>query len=223
MRLTPGDRESPPTSVTERILRDRRSTSETLREFIDGWEEERVSLHDLREALGDRAYGALMIIFAAPNLIPISIPGISAILGAPLMLLSLQLMLGYPHPWFPKFLGRQNFATRDFKAVFDRALPLLSKIERYLKPRLSGISSWFGERLAGFLCLVFSAVLTLPIPFGNFLPALAIMLLSLALIEKDGLTYLAGMVVGATSLVVAGGVVIGLAKAAFFAIRTVFS
>lgn len=199
--------------------RDKRSTSEALRDFIDGWEQERLSLNDLRIALGDRAYGALMVIFAAPNLIPISIPGVSAVLGIPLMLLSAQLMLGYPHPWFPKFLGKRSFATTDFKAILDRALPLLARIERVLGPRISWLTSWSGERFLGFFCLILATVLSLPIPFGNLLPAFAIMLLALALIEKDGLAYLTGLIVGIISLIVASGVVIGLAKAAFFAFQ----
>lgn len=202
-----------------RPARDKRSTSEALRDFIDGWAAERVSLNDLRIALGDRAYGALMVIFAAPNLIPVSIPGLSAVLGIPLMLLSAQLMLGQPHPWFPKLLGRRNFAASDFKLVLDRVLPLLARIERVLGPRLGWLTSWSGERFLGFACLVLATVLSLPIPFGNFLPALAILLMALALIEKDGLAYLAGLGVGIASLVIAWGVVLALATAAFLAIE----
>ncbi|MDA5195123.1 exopolysaccharide biosynthesis protein [Govanella unica] len=203
--------------------RDKRSISVALRDFIDGWEGERVSLNDLRLALADRAYGALMVFFAAPNLIPVSIPGMSAVLGIPLMLLSVQLMIGQPHPWFPKFLGRRSFATRDFKLVLDRVLPILAHLERVLRPRVSWLTAWGGERFLGFACLILATVLSLPIPFGNFLPALAILLMALALIEKDGLAYLIGLAVGIASLVIASGVVIGLATAAFFAIEKLLS
>lgn len=206
-----------------RPVRDRRSTSAALRDFIDAWDGERVSLNDLRFALGDRAFGALMVIFAAPNLIPVSIPGLSAVLGVPLMLLSAQLMLGQPHPWFPRFLGRRSFSTGDFRLVMDRTLPILARIERVLGPRLGWLTSWGGERFLGFFCLVLAVVLALPIPFGNLLPGLAIVLLALALIEKDGLAYLAGLGVGIASLVVASGVVFALAKAAYFAIEKLIS
>lgn len=54
---------------------------------------ERISVGDLLRAMGDRAIGALMFIFAFPNVLPTP-PGTSTILGAPLIFLAAQLMLG---------------------------------------------------------------------------------------------------------------------------------
>ena len=45
---------------------------------------ERVSLDELAVALADRSYGALLILFAAPNLLPLP-PGASTIFGVPLI------------------------------------------------------------------------------------------------------------------------------------------
>ena len=75
--------------------------------------------------------------------------------------------------------------------------------------------SWTGERLIGVGLLVLTVVLTLPIPFGNWLPAFAICIIGLAMVEKDGLAVLIGGAVGVVSLFVAGTVVIGLIHAFF--------
>jgi hypothetical protein len=64
-------------------------------------------------------------------------------------------------------------------------------------------------------------VLVLPIPLGNMLPALAISLIALAVLERDGLWALAGLGVAVASAVVVGGVVFGLVKAGFFLLRQV--
>ena len=48
------------------------------------------------------------------------------------------------------------------------------------------------ERLIGLAVLVLAFVLILPIPFGNFVPALTCALFSLALMQRDGLAALAG-------------------------------
>jgi len=53
----------------------------------------------------------------------------------------------------------------------------------------------------------------LPIPFANWLPACAIAIIALAIVEKDGVAVLAGLAVGVLSLIVAAAVVIGLIKA----------
>src|SRR5918993_1800459 len=66
-----------------------------------------VSLGDVLDAFGDRAFGALMLLFAAPNMLPLP-PGLSAVLGAPLLFVTAQLMLGRPTLWMPRFICRQS-------------------------------------------------------------------------------------------------------------------
>ncbi|MGH6825861.1 exopolysaccharide biosynthesis protein [Methyloceanibacter sp.] len=190
-----------------------RRTSVLLREYMANLDQPKASLGSLRDALGDRGFGILLFIFALPNLIPVNIPLLSAVLGAPLVLLAAQLTYGRHKPWFPDWLARQSVSRANFDAVVNRALPYLERAERWLRPRLSVLLSWTGERVIGLGLLVLTVVLALPIPFGNWLPAFAICIIGLAMVEKDGLAVLAGFAVGAFSLVVAGTVVIGLLKA----------
>jgi hypothetical protein len=82
-----------------------------------------------------------------------------------------------------------------------------------LRPRLTVILSWTGERLIGVAILLLALILTLPIPFANALPACAIAIIGLAIVEKDGIAVLAGLAVGVASVAVAATVVVGLIKA----------
>jgi hypothetical protein len=75
----------------------------------------------------------------------------------------------------------------SFEAVLRRSLPYLERAEAVLRPRLTPLLSWTGERLIGLALLVLTVVLTLPIPFGNWLPAFSIAIVGLALAEKDGI------------------------------------
>ena len=68
------------------------SLSGRLRRIAAG-PSERISVGEIAEGLGHRSFGALMIAFAFPNMLPLP-PGASAVLGAPLIVLSAQLMLG---------------------------------------------------------------------------------------------------------------------------------
>ena len=102
------------------------------------------------------------------------------------------------------------------------ALPYLERAERLLRPRLTGLLSWTGERLIGVTILVLAIVLTLPIPFGNFLPAFAIAIIGLAMVEKDGVAVLVGLSVGAASLIVIGVVVGGLIAATQLLLSSLF-
>ena len=190
-----------------------RRTSQLLREFLAGETGPRITLGALRDALGDRGFGVLLFIFALPNLVPVNIPLLSAVLGLPLVLLAAQLSYGRHKPWFPDWLTDQTFSRQGFAAVVTRALPYLERAERLLCPRLTVLLSWTGERLIGIAILILALVLALPIPFANWLPACAIAIIALAIVEKDGVAVLAGLAVGVLSLIVAAAVVIGLIKA----------
>lgn len=199
-----------------------RRTSQLLREFLAGETGPRITLGALRDALGDRGFGVLLFIFALPNLVPVNIPLLSAVLGLPLVLLAAQLSYGRHKPWFPDWLTDQTFSRQGFAAVVTRALPYLERAERLLRPRLTVLLSWTGERLIGIAILILALVLALPIPFANWLPACAIAIIALAIVEKDGVAVLIGLVVGVLSLIVAATVVIGLIKAFLLLFSRIF-
>src|SRR3990172_8228801 len=148
-----------------------RRTSQLLREFLAGETGPRITLGALRDALGDRGFGVLLFIFALPNLIPVNIPLLSAVLGLPLVLLAAQLSYGRHNPWFPHWLTHRSFPHHAFVSVVERALPGLERTEMLLRPRLSFLLSWTGERIIGLAVLILALVLPLPIPFGNRFPA----------------------------------------------------
>ncbi|MGO7204172.1 exopolysaccharide biosynthesis protein, partial [Rhizobium ruizarguesonis] len=88
--------------------------------------------------------------------------------------------------------------------------------ERMLKPRLAIFAEPPAEYLAGAACLLLSIVLLLPVPLGNILPAITISVFAFGILGRDGLFALIGFVMTAVSLVIAGGVIYGLVKAAIY-------
>ena len=198
-----------------------RRTSQLLRHFVASHTEPRISLGALRDALDDRGFGVLLFIFALPNLVPVNIPLLSAVLGVPLVLLAAQLSYGRHKPWFPDWLTSQSFPREGFVAVVNRAIPFLERVEKLLRPRLTVLLSWTGERLVSIAILILAVVLTLPIPFANWLPACGIAVFGLAIVEKDGVAVLVGLALGIASVIVAATVVIGLVKAFLFFLERV--
>ncbi len=179
----------------------------------------RISIRDLFAALGDRAIGALMLVFALPNIFPTP-PGTSAILGAPLVFLTAQLTLGMS-PWLPGIIANRSMAREDFAKVAARITPWLARAERLLKPRLTWLVLPPVEYVIGLLSLLLAIVLALPVPLGNMLPALAICFFSFAILERDGVCMLLGMVMAGVSTLVVGGVAYALLKALIFLISSV--
>jgi hypothetical protein len=175
---------------------------------------ERISVGDLLSALGDRALGALMFVFAIPNVLPTP-PGTSAVLGAPLIFLAAQVTFGRK-PWLPAIITRRSMSREDFHALIHRIAPWLERAEKLLKPRASVLAMPPMEYVVGLVCLLLALVLVLPIPLGNMFPALAISLMALGLLERDGLWVSAGVIMAAVSMVVVSGVVFALVKATIY-------
>jgi len=189
-----------------------RPLSGLLKELGDGGGDS-IELDAIVDHFGRRAFGALLFIFAVPNLLPLP-PGSTTILALPLVLIAPQLALGVSNLWLPRAIGRRRLRRSDLRRIFDRLLPRLEKIERLLAPRHRWVFGQMGDRLIGLVCTLLAIVLILPIPLGNILPALTIAALSLGLAQRDGLVVLIGYglaAVSATVLALTFGAVIAAA------------
>lgn len=171
----------------------RQTASQHLIDIVRAHPAERISFGDLLDGLGHQAFGLLLLLLAIPNSLPIpGFPGISTLFGIPMMLLAGQLCLGMPRPWLPASLRKRSVSRVEMIRLLERAEPYMAKVERRLKPRLSAFTTPAMHRLGGAVMFVMASLMALPIIFGNFLPAVAILLISLALIEEDGLMMVAG-------------------------------
>lgn len=187
--------------------------------IAQGQDRERISIGDLLKALEHRAIGALMFIFAIPNAIPVP-PGVSAVLGAPLIFLSFQLMIGR-RPWLPRIITDRSLSRVDFEKVVNLATPWLARAERLMKPRLEMLARPPAEYLVGAVCLLLAIILFLPIPLGNMLPAFTICVLALGVLERDGVWILIGLALAVLAVAIVWGVTLALLWSAIFVISNV--
>lgn len=165
-----------------------------------------ITIGRLREAIGDRSFAALLVLFASINLIPLP-PGSTLIFGIPLMLVSGQMVLGYRTAWLPRFVLDKSIDQQMLDRSSRRFIPMLERLERFIKPRHWPFPGSTADRPIGIFALILSIVVFLPIPLGNWLPAFSIALIGLALSERDGILLLAGVSIGVLSLIVIGAVV----------------
>ncbi|WP_202304521.1 MULTISPECIES: exopolysaccharide biosynthesis protein [unclassified Mesorhizobium] len=163
--------------------------------------EGRVSLASIRDGLGDRSFAALLVLFAAFNMIPLP-PGASAVLGLPMVIVAAQMTLGSRRAWLPGFVMNRSISAEQFRTVIDWAVPRLVRLEDVIRPRYWPFWRRRGERVVGFVALIMAIVVTLPIPFGNWLPACTTALLGLSLVERDGILLAIGGAVGIAALAV---------------------
>lgn len=198
----------------------RQRFSELLQEVAAAHPGDRVSVADLLTAMRGRAIAALLFIFAFPNILPTP-PGLAAVLGLPLIYLSSQLMMAR-QPWLPGFIANRSMTVETFRGIVARATPVLNRAERMLRQRWWPLVSPGAERVLGFVCLMLAVLLSLPIPLGNLLPATAICIIALALLERDGLWVILGLLTTAAAFVWVGGMAYALFKSALFVVMNAF-
>jgi hypothetical protein len=185
-------------------------TSQLLRAFAENLTAERVSLAEIDRGLGDRGLGVLMAIFAVPNIFPSTVPFGNVLTGIPMILLAAHLLLGWRQLVLPRALADRSIGAATLKSLAPKLAAVLARVEPLLKPRLAAVSSPAAERLIGVIALLLSILSALPIPFGHMVPALALMVIGLGLIEHDGAAILLGAGLGLVGAVVFALVLFGL-------------
>lgn len=192
---SPPEHAPPPPHITTRQLLD---------EFALGEPNDVLRLGELLSGFGQSCFGLLLFLAVIPAFIPI--PGVGGAISGPLVVLvGMQLLLGLSQLWLPGFIKSRG-PMRSTMGRFRRAIsPWLKRLEKLVKPRLSGI---LNNRLAlcftGLLLVLLGLLLALPIPFTNYLFAALLLLFALALLERDGALLLVAWLTGGMAVVVFG-------------------
>ncbi len=177
-------------------------TRALLDQLSEGDPDEVLALDALLDGLGRRAFGVLLFL-AIP---PAFFPGVAAVIGAPVVILvGMQLLLRRQHAWLPRFLdgrGPQRSLFARFEARFSR---WLHRLERLVKPRWPAmIDHPLASMFTGLLLVLLGILLALPIPFTNVAFAVLLLLIALALLERDGALLLFGWLAGSAAVAVLG-------------------
>ncbi|NDJ22246.1 exopolysaccharide biosynthesis protein [Nostoc sp. B(2019)] len=198
-------------------------TSKLLRDFLERHSGERLYFRDLLDDMADRAFAPVLLLCALPEALPLPIAGVSAIIGLPLMIVSVQLILGFNKPRLPSWIANRSLKRKDFEKLINKILSILEKFESVVRPRWKFVASPLGQRLLGLLFLILAIVIALPIPFGNLPPAVAIVVISLGMIEQDGVVIVLGALGACVVLAIMASVIAALFSAAFTGIQRQFN
>lgn len=166
---------------------------------------ERISLGDMAEAFGDRAFGLLILVLLLPSLLP----GMASVFGTPVLILGVQMGLGMRAPKLPRFLAKQTIRRSDLMRLGEGS-PWVRRVERFVKPRPGWFTSALGDRVFGWLTAYSAIMLILPGPGTNGPPAFGNIVMALGLIENDNRTTGIGMLLTALGCFFATAVLFAL-------------
>ncbi|WP_337270583.1 exopolysaccharide biosynthesis protein [Oryzifoliimicrobium ureilyticus] len=152
-----------------------------------------LSISEIIAVMGPAGKAFTILVLALPALTPIPGP-FGMVFGTALALVSLQVATGRETLWLPNILGKRRLSARVLEIIVNHTLPLVSKVERVVcSGRLKSLTGRKAEALIGIPVFLLAVAIALPIPFGNFLPVIAVMTLAVGLMEQDGLVTLIGL------------------------------
>lgn len=175
---------------------------------------ERLRLVDVLAGLGNRSFGMMLFIATLPAFIPI--PGVAGAISGPLvMLVGLQLLIGLRRPWLPRAVANRGPHRHALVRFRDRLAPWLDRLERAVRPRGEGVLDVrIASCFSGLLLVLLGLLLSLPIPFTNYVFGVLLMMFALALLERDGWLMLVAWAAGLVAIGVFGVLSGSLAGAA---------
>ncbi len=187
-----------------------RRTSQLLDDALALFDTEDVPLGALVDVLAERAFGLVLLVLSLPCAIPF-LYGVPQVVALPMVFVAVQLAAGRSTLWLPESLRRRTLKKSSLVDMVNRARPWLERFERISKPRLDGLTHDPAEQIVGLLLVLFSLTILVPLPATNTVPGIAVGIVSLGFIERDGALVIGGSILGIVwtfvLLSIAGGLV----------------
>jgi hypothetical protein len=193
-------------TTTTRPLR----LSDQLERWLNGKSEK--TLEGLAEAFGDKSFAFLFVLLLGVPALPVPTGGATHIFEVIAVLIALELIAGRHQVWLPNRWRRLELGGERRQRFLTSVMKLIRRLERISRPRFAFL---FHSRLTdvvfGLLVIGGTAAAFAAPPFTGLdtLPALSVVLISLAVLLADALIALVGLIVGAVG--VALEVVLGAA------------
>ena len=182
------------------------TVSAELERWLEGESEKSVA--SLIELFGEKSFAILFVVLLAVPALPLPTGGATHVFEIITILLAAQLIAGRDHIWLPKRWRSLELAGDRQQRFIAGLMRLIRRLERISRPRLRFL---FDHRLSnvvfGALVIAGSLGAFLAPPFTGLdtLPALGVVLLSLAVLLEDFALVVVALVVGV------GGVVLEIA------------
>jgi hypothetical protein len=168
-----------------------------------------VSVRELREVVGRRSFAPLLLAASIVGFTPLGgIPGVPTTLATIVVIIAVQIVMGFESLWLPKFLLDREVEGKKLVRGAKSLRPVARAIDKAIRPRLTFLTLRPTSYVIAVLCIMIA--LTVPplelVPFVDIPLWAALVAFSLALVAHDGLLAIAAFV-----LTITGAILIGIA------------
>jgi len=154
---------------------------------------DRVSIGELLDGLGRASLGLGLMVPSLLAMIPLPGP-FGVLFGTMIGAIAVQVMMGETRLRLPRFLAGRTVPPAAVGTALRRFATPLQWAERLSTPRrLLPLTGRVARVVLAAPLLIMAMMLALPIPLGNGLPAIAVIVFALGFMERDGLAILAAL------------------------------
>jgi len=153
-----------------------------------------ISIGEILEILSGSGCVLILIFLSLPFCQPLQIPGLSTPFGLAIAFIGFRLEFGQ-RVWLTKKILLKTISAATVQKISEKFLKLMKKMARLIHPRLKWMCKHRIMRICNRLLIVLLGIflaLPLPIPLTNLAAGWAILLVSIGLLEDDGIFILMG-------------------------------
>lgn len=177
-----------------------------LRKAAAALRDERVSMRALAQAHGPDAHGTLLLLLAMPCLLPI--PGVGTVLSLGIAALAIAMWRGQDAPCLPKRVADLELPGHWARRVLRGLATAYALAGRHARTRLSHVTGPGWRPATATVVGLMACIVLMPIPFGNVLPALALVLIGLGFVFRDGVVVALGLAGAGLALFATAGLML---------------
>jgi len=171
-------------------LKAKTSLVEKLEMVIKNLSATEITLIEILDSIGRDSLMLLTLFLSLVFLVPVSIPGVSTVFGSAILMIGISSLFNRKL-WLPKQIANRTIASEKLTVGLNKALVWFRLLERFSRPyRFHSLTSEGKGGLFNRISYILAAILLMVpigfIPFSNTLPAIALIFLSVGVMQKDG-------------------------------------
>jgi len=172
------------------------SLGNQLEAIIQNLPEDKLKLSEIMDRFGTQGLLLMSALLTLVFLIPVSIPGVSTVFGAAILLVGISRLFNRPL-WLPEKVRERPLPADKLRPALLRGLAWIRRLEKVSRShRLPSLADGRLVDILNNLAFILGAVLLMApfgfIPFSNTLPALALLFYAIGLLQRDGVAILLG-------------------------------
>ena len=167
-------------------------------------EQTTISVRTILQTLSGKGRLLILMLLSLPFCLPIPLPGLSVPFGLLIAFIGIRITFA-KHLWLPSRILSKKVQSSLIKKIVNKTMRVVKKMQVWTHPRLMWLAFHPIMHIVNGLIIFFLGIalaLPIPIPFSNITAAWGVFIISLGIIEDDGIFILVGQFIFLITIII---------------------